>query len=143
MRTGSDYLRSLNDGRQVFVDGERVTDVVRHPAFREAARSIARLYDIAAAPENRERMTFTSPKTGAPVLRAYQIPRTHADLRARRLFSETWAEATFGLMGRTLDHVAGFFCGYAATPRLFAAAGQQFADNVVKFYERDRDQHHY
>src|SRR3954468_4496170 len=101
MRTGADYLKSLRDGRQVFVEGERVADVTTHPAFREAGRSIARLYDIAAAPENRERMTFASPKTGKPVLRAYQIPRQHADLRARRLFSETWAEATFGLMGRT------------------------------------------
>src|SRR5213080_815734 len=143
MRTGSDYLRSLNDGRQVFVDGEKVADVARHPAFREAARSIARLYNIAAAPENRERMTFTSPKTGAPVLRAYQIPRSHADLRARRLFSEKWAEATFGLMGRTPDHVAGFFCGYAAVPEVFARAGKQFADNVVKFYEHLRDNHLY
>ena len=65
LRTGSEYLRSLNDGRQVFLDGERVADVSRHKAFREAARSVARLYDIAAAPENRELMTFTSPKTGA------------------------------------------------------------------------------
>jgi 4-hydroxyphenylacetate 3-monooxygenase len=143
MRTGAEYLRSLQDGRQVYVDGERVADVVRHPAFREAARSVARLYDIAAAPENRERMTFTSPGTGAPVLRAYQIPRTHADLRARRLFSETWAEATFGLMGRTPDHVAGFFCGYAAVPSVFAAGGKQFADNVVAFYEHLRDNHLY
>ena len=61
MRTGSEYLRSLDDGRQVFVDGDRVTDVTKHPAFREAARSVARLYDIAAAPEMRERMTFASP----------------------------------------------------------------------------------
>ena len=143
MRTGSDYLRSLNDGRQVFVDGEQVKDVTAHLAFREAARSIARLYDIAAAPEMRERMTFVSPKTGEPVLRAYQIPRSHADLRARRLFSETWAEATFGLMGRTPDHVAGFFCGYAATPSVLAAGGQNFADNVVAFYEHMRDNHLY
>jgi 4-hydroxyphenylacetate 3-monooxygenase len=143
MRSGSDYLRSLNDGRQVFVDGERVADVTTHPAFREAARSIARLYDIAAAPENRERMTFRSPKTGEPVLRAYQIPRIHADLRARRLFSEAWAEATFGLMGRSPDHVAGFFSGYAAVPSVFAAGGKRFADNVVAFYERMRDEHLY
>src|SRR3954462_8883785 len=139
MRTGSEYLRSLTDGRQVFVDGECVKDVTTHRAFREAVRSIARLYDIAAAPEMRERMTFVSPKTGEPVLRAYQIPRSHADLRARRLFSETWAEATFGLMGRTPDHVAGFFCGYAATPGVLAAGGQRFADNVVAFYEHMRD----
>ena len=143
MRTGSEYLRSLNDGRQVFVDGERVKDVTTPSRLSRGGRSIARLYDIAAAPEMRERMTFVSPKTGEPVLRAYQIPRSHADLRARRLFSETWAEATFGLMGRTPDHVAGFFCGYAATPGVLAAGGQRFADNVVAFYEHMRDNHLY
>jgi 4-hydroxyphenylacetate 3-monooxygenase len=145
MRTGAEYLRSLKDGRRVFVDGERVKDVTEHPAFRQAARSIARLFDIAAEPALRERMTFPSPKTGAPVWRAFQIPRLHADLRARRLFSETWAEATFGLMGRTPDHVASFFCGYAATPQLFAAGPQEkkFAENVVAFYEYMRDNYIY
>jgi 4-hydroxyphenylacetate 3-monooxygenase len=143
MRTGAEYLRSLKDGRRVFLDGERVKDVAAHPAFREAARSIANLYDIAAAPELRERMTFVSPKSGEPVHRAWQIPRTHADLRARRLFSETWAEATFGLMGRAPDHVAGFFSGYAAVPQFFAAAGHPFADNLVAFYEYMRDNHVY
>ncbi|HEX8809413.1 MAG TPA: 4-hydroxyphenylacetate 3-hydroxylase N-terminal domain-containing protein, partial [Xanthobacteraceae bacterium] len=143
MRTGAEYLRSLKDGRRVFVDGECVKDVTAHPAFSGAARSIANLYDIAAAPELRERMTFVSPKTGAPVQRGWQIPHSHADLRARRLFSETWAEATFGLMGRAPDHVAGFFVGYAATPQFFASAGQQFADNLVAFYEFMRDNHIY
>ncbi len=143
LRTGESYLRSLRDERRVYVDGERVTDVTRHPAFARAAQSIARLFDIAAAREMRERMTFPSPKTGAPVLRAYQIPRTHEELKARRLASETWAEATFGLMGRTPDHVAGFFCGYAAVPSVFAEAGRGFADNVVAFYEHLRDNHLY
>jgi len=144
MRTGDEYLRSLNDGRRVFVDGELVKDVTAHPAFRQAARSIATLYDIAARPDLRERMTFTSPRTGMPVHRAWQIPQNHADLRARRLFSETWAEATFGLMGRAPDHVAGFFSGYAANPKFFASAGQQeLADNLVAFYEFMRDNHIY
>jgi 4-hydroxyphenylacetate 3-monooxygenase len=143
VRTGTEYLRSLNDGRRIFVDGERVDDVTRHPAFRQAARSVAALYDIAVAPELRERMTFASPKTGEPVQRCWQIPRSHADLRARRQFSETWAEATFGLMGRAPDHVAGFFSGYAAVPKFFAAAGQRFADNLVAFYEFMRDNHIY
>jgi 4-hydroxyphenylacetate 3-monooxygenase len=46
-------------------------------------------------------------------------------------------------MGRTPDHVAGFFCGYAATPGVFAAGGQRFADNLVAFYEHMRDHHLY
>jgi len=143
MRTGADYLRSLNDGRRIYLDGERVKDVSTHPAFRQAARSIASLYDIAADPAERERMTFTSPKTGAPVWRAWQIPHSAADLRARRLFSERWAEATFGLMGRAPDHVAGFFAGYAARPEFFAAAGANFAANLTAFYEFMRDNHIY
>lgn len=143
LRTGDEYLRSLRDGRRVFVDGELVNDVTNHKAFAGGARSIAKLYDLAAAPENRERMTFASPTSGRPVLRAYQIPRTHADLTARRLASELWAETTFGLMGRSPDHVAGFFCGYAAVPGVFAEGGQQFADNVVSFYEHLRENHLY
>lgn len=141
LRTGEEYLRSLDDGRTVFLEGERVRNVTTHPAFARAARSAARLFDIAADPAQRERMTYTSPTSGGPVLRAYQIPRSHADLRAKRLASETWSEESFGLIGRTPDHVAGFFAGYAAVPDVFAAGGRQFADNVVAFYEKMRENH--
>ena len=143
LRSGAEYLRSLQDGRQIYVDGESVRDVTQHRAFRQAALSLANLFDIAAEPSLRDRMTFPSPKTGGPVLRAFQVPKSHADLRARRHFSETWAEATFGLMGRTPDHVAGFFCGFAAAPAVFAAGGAGFAENVVAFYEKIRDEHLY
>lgn len=37
MRSGADYLKSLNDGRQVFVDGECVADVTTHPASARCA----------------------------------------------------------------------------------------------------------
>ena len=43
--TGSEYLESLRDGREVYIYGERVADVTAHPGFRNAARSIAKLYD--------------------------------------------------------------------------------------------------
>ena len=142
LRTGDEYLRSLQDGRRVYVGGERVDDVTRHPAFAAAARSIARLYDIAADPANHDVMTFITPE-GKRALRAYQIPRSHADLRDRRLSAEMWAESTFGLMGRSPDHVAGFFCGYAAVPEVFAKGGKEFADNVVAFYKKLRDNHQY
>jgi 4-hydroxyphenylacetate 3-monooxygenase len=143
MRSGEDYLRALKGGRRLYADGELVRDVASHPAFREAARSVAHLFDVAAAPENRDIMAYPSPRTGAPVWRAWQIPRSHADLAAKRIAAEKWAEATFGLMGRTPDHVAGFIAGYAAKPALFAAGGQNFADNLAKIYEHLRDNHLY
>jgi len=144
LRTGSDFLAKLgSERRTIIVNGAVVSDPVSHPAFREAAQSIARLYDFAADPANRETMTFPSPVDGKPLLRAYQIPRSHEDLRKKRIAAEKWAELTFGLMGRSPDHVAGFFCGFAAKPDVFAAGGQQFADNVIRFYEHIRDNHSY
>jgi len=43
--TGAEYLDSLRDGREVWIYGERVRDVTAHPAFRNPARMLARLYD--------------------------------------------------------------------------------------------------
>jgi 4-hydroxyphenylacetate 3-monooxygenase len=140
IRTGADYLAAIeNDGRHVVFDGDVARDVTTHPAFRGAAHSIARLFDVAADPANAELMTFPSPKTGAPVWRCYHVPKTADDLASRRMMSVRWAEETFGLMGRTPDHVAGFLAGYAAKPSVFAEAGKQFAENVVRYHEHARD----
>ena len=44
-QTSADYLASLRDGREVYIYGERVKDVTKHPAFRNTAKMVARLYD--------------------------------------------------------------------------------------------------
>ena len=145
LRTGADYIDSIrNDGRRVYINGELVRDVTTHPAFRGAVKSVARLYDVASAAENSEQMTFTSPKTGRPVLRCYQIPKSPGDLALARGMSARWAEETFGLMGRTPDHVARFLVGFAAKRNLFAdLAGESFAKTVEQYYEHARDNHLY
>ena len=43
--TGQEFLDSLDDGREVWIYGERVRQITDHPAFRNTARMIARLYD--------------------------------------------------------------------------------------------------
>jgi 4-hydroxyphenylacetate 3-monooxygenase len=140
MRGGAEYLAQIkNDGRRVYYNGEIVKDVTSHKAFAGAARSLARLFDVAADPQNRAVMTFPSPKTGAPVWRCYHVPKTAEDLAARRKFSARWAEETFGLMGRTPDHVANFLAGYAAKPSVFAEHSKQFAQNVLDYHAMARD----
>lgn len=140
MRSGSDYITALKDDRAVFIDGARVADVTTHPAFREAVRSVAQLYDTAADPANRELMTFPSPLTGEPVNRCFLIPRSREDLTARRKALWHWAEQSFGFMGRTPDHVAGFFAGFAGAPSVFARAPREFYENAVRFHAKMRDE---
>src|SRR5258708_30719665 len=43
--TGKEFLESLRDGREIWIYGQRVDDVTTHPAFRNPARMLARLYD--------------------------------------------------------------------------------------------------
>lgn len=138
-RTGAEYIASIRDDRTVYINGERVADVTEHPALRGAVSSIAHLYDLSASPEHRETMTFPSPATGEPVNKCFLMPMSPEDLAARRRAHRLWADATFGLMGRSPDHVPGFLTGFALCPDLFARDGRRFADNVLRYYAWLRD----
>src|SRR2546427_13133898 len=100
VRTGAEYISSLKDDRTVYMHGERVRDVTEHPALQGAIRSIAGLYDLAAAPENRTGMTFPSPATGAPVNMSFLMPRTPEALGARRRARRLRAGLTVRPIGR-------------------------------------------
>ena len=141
LRTGAQYLDALrNDGRRVFVDGEEVIDVTSHPAFAEPAKTIACLFDIACDPANANLMTYASPTSGAPVNRIWQMPDSIEALKQRRAAIERWSEESLGYMGRTPDHVAGFFAGFAAAPQVLSREGnEQFADNALRIYQFLRD----
>ena len=139
-RSGEEYIASLADGRTVIVDGERVEDVSKHPAFAQSVASVARMYDVANDPANRQLMTYESPSDARPVNMSWLVPRSREDLRARRLAIEHWAEQSFGLFGRSPDHVASFFAGFVGASDWFAKGGQDYADNLIRYYEQARDQ---
>jgi hypothetical protein len=56
LQTGNEFLESLRDGRAVYIYGERVKDVTTHPAFRNTARMIARLYDALHDPKHKDKL---------------------------------------------------------------------------------------
>src|SRR5947199_10258241 len=68
------------------------------------------------------------------------VPRSAADLAARRRTHRLWAEPSYGLMGRTPDHVACVLSAFAGWRQLFDRGGTRFGDNVVRFYERAREE---
>src|SRR5438046_530472 len=62
--TGNEYLDSLRDDREIWIYGQRVKDVTTHPAFRNTARMIARLYDALHDPA-RQAILTTATDTGS------------------------------------------------------------------------------
>ena len=83
MRSASEYLASLRDGRAIFLDGERVADVAGHPAFSESIRRIAERYDAAGG--SPDTTTCVDPASGRRIGAMWLIPRS-----AARTFSVRW-----------------------------------------------------
>jgi 4-hydroxyphenylacetate 3-monooxygenase len=135
MRRGADYIAGIRrDGRTVLVDGEAIEDVTTHPGFAGPTRVIAALYD--AAPDV-PGIAFEA--DGAAHSAMWLPPRSAADLDTRRLVHRHWAEGSFGLMGRTPDHVASIITAFAGRRDVFDRGGSRFGDNVVSFYRQARD----
>ncbi len=139
VRTGQQHLDSLRDGRQVYLEGELVEDVVDHPGYRNAVRTAASLYDFQADPQNLELMTFESPTSGERVNRSWQLPESYEELVARRKAMEAWAECTYGYMGRSPDHVASSLAGMMMRLDLFRAHGEERADALADYFRYVRD----
>ena len=140
MRKGDAYVRSLKDGRSVYLDGERVKDVTAHPGFAAPIQRIADTYERARRDDAREVTTCVDPTTGKRIGAMWLIPRSADDLGIRRRVHRFWAEPSYGLMGRTPDHVACAITALAAARDFFARGGARFGDNVVRFYEKARDE---
>lgn len=141
VKNGSQHLETLRDGREVYIDGQRVDNHVDHPAFRQAIRSSETLYDYQADPANLERMTFTSPTSGAQVNRMWQLPTSYGELVDRRKALESWAELTCGFLGRSPDHVASCISGMVMGLDVFERYDTKRAKALWDYYEyaRDRD----
>ncbi len=133
---GKEKLERMRDGRAIYIGAERVDDVTRHPAFRNAAQTIAGLYDLKADPGKRELFSFeeNGERYGLPWLRC----RTREDLARRMRAMKAIADATYGMIGRSPDHVAGLITGLAMKPELLDGLRPGFGENLTRYYEYAR-----
>ena len=133
-KTGAEHIKSLRDGRTIYIDGKLVDDVTTHRAYRNSVASAARLYDYQARPENLETMTFTPEGGTRRVNRCWQMPRSYEELVARRKALQAWARLSYGFMGRSPDHVASAVIGQRMGIEVFVKHGparaRAFADYV-------------
>lgn len=134
--TGAEYLESLRDGREVWIYGERVKDVTTHPAFRNAARSIARLYDSLHEEKTKNLLTTsTDTGSGGYTHKFFRVARSREDLIAQREAIAHWARMTYGWMGRTPDYKASLMNTLGANFAFY----DKFAENAKRWYRRAQE----
>jgi len=136
LKTGAEYLESLRDGRVIHIGRERVEDVTTHPAFAEAARTVAAIYDMKRAPENIDITSYS--EDGEQYSSYYLRTRPQADLWKRTTTHKMIADLTHGLFGRSPDHVAGLLTGLAMKADVLDQAGPGFRDNLLAHFDEMR-----
>ena len=130
--TGAEYLESLRDDREIWIYGERVKDVTTHPAFRNTARMLARLYDaLHEGPHVDVLTTGTDTGSGGVTHPFFKGPRSVEDLVASRDAIAEWARITYGWMGRAPDYKASFLATLGANADYY----DPYTENAKHWYK--------
>jgi len=134
--TGKEYLESLRDDREVYVYGERVKDVTTHPAFRNSARTIAKLYDALHDPAQQAALTCpVDTGTGTFTHKFFRVAKSREDLMGQRDAIAHWARMSYGWMGRTPDYKASLMNTLGAHSDFYG----KFANNAKEWHRKAQD----
>src|SRR5213083_2954050 len=129
--TGKEFLDSLDDGREVWIYGERVKNITTHPAFQNCARMIARLYDALHDDHQSGTHVLTEPtEWGGFTHRYFRAPTTVEEQVAGRDAIAAWARLTYGWLGRSPDYKAAFLGTLGANAEFYAP----YQDNARHWY---------
>ncbi len=130
IRTGDEYRESIRDGREVHINGERVTDVTTHPAFRPLVDIRARIYDMAHEPAHREVMTVAAGGEANAIGNA--LPYTQDDWWAKRRATDHVMEEIGGVVTRVGDETVGEMWSLWDGAELLAEIDPAWAGNIER-----------
>lgn len=128
IRTGQQYRDSLQDGRQVYVNGETVKDVTTHPMFKPLVDIRARIYDMAHEPDHAAVMTVAQDGDTNAIGNA--LPYTQDDWWAKRRATDTVLEEVGGVVTRVGDETVGEMWSLYDGQEVLAEIDPQFATNI-------------
>ena len=138
LRTATEYLESLRDGRTVYFRGRRVPDVTEHPVIGVAARHAAIDYQLAHDPAHRALCVVSN--DDGDYSRYYQIPRTPDDLLKRSELIELATTEGGTLVVLIKEIGTDALCGLL---RVSSAVDKQYdteyAQRVQAYYTHCRD----
>jgi 4-hydroxyphenylacetate 3-monooxygenase len=135
IRTGEDYRESLRDGREVWIDGERVSDVPSHPMLKPAVDGRARIFDLAHDPATADVMTYRDPVTGERNAIANRPPREQADWWDKQRAVDTVLGDARGIVTRVGDETVGELWSLYDGLDVLNQANDALAANVLRHVE--------
>ncbi len=139
IRDGQAYVAGLKAqaNKNVWIAGRKVDDVVSDPAFKRPIETMAALYDLQAASDHGVKMAATDDGSNDPYGISFMIPHSVEDLADRRKAMALWADATFGMVGRSPDYCNTVVMAFEET-KFFYQLGEDFGKNLTNYYQHCR-----
>ena len=135
LRSPSEYIESLRDGRTVYYRGARVEDVTTHPLFKVAIEHAAIDYRLAEEPQHRDLAVTQDPDTGEEMARLYYLPRNEQDLMRRADLIDLVTRIG-GTMVTLIKEIGtdALFALHAFASQMDEALGTNVSERVQAFY---------
>jgi 4-hydroxyphenylacetate 3-monooxygenase len=135
IRTGQQYRDSIRDGRQVWVNGERVRDVTVHPMFKPLVDVRARIYDMAHDPAKAATMAYRN-DTGELCSIGTKLPYTQDDWHARRAAVDAVLDDVGGIVTRVGDETVGEMWSLFDGQNVLNEVNPRFSENIRRHVDR-------
>lgn len=135
IRTGDEYRESIRDGREVWVNGERVEDVPSHPMFKPVVDIRARIYDMAHDAATQDVMTTVDAETGERFAVGPQLPRSQADWKAKRRAVDAVLDDIGGVVTRVGDETVGEMWSLFDGQDVLNEIDPRFSENIRRHVE--------
>jgi len=128
IRTGDEYKQGLRDGREVWIDGERVTDVTKHPALKPIIDVKARMYDMAHEDRYRDILTYEEGGQRHPIF--YRPPRETKDWTDKLVAVDAFMNDIKGVVTRVGDETIGEMWSLMDGRDILAEIDPRFSENI-------------
>src|SRR5712691_6631265 len=134
IRTGEDYRAGLRDGREIWIEGERVRDVTTHPAFSPVVDLKARMYDMSHEAPSADIMSFSDANERYSTLLRPPTEKSH--------WHEKWRAIDFylndirGVLTRVGDETVGEMWSLLDGRDVLNEIDPRFGDNIDRYIRR-------
>ena len=130
IRTGDEYRSSLDDGREVWMNGEKVKDVCAHPQLKPVIDVRARIYDMQHDPSTKDQTTYQ--ENGEDFAIGLRLPYEAKDWEDKRKAVDLVMHDIGGIVTRVGDETIGEMWSLWDGKEILNEIDPRFAENIEK-----------
>ena len=139
IRTGDEYRDSIRDGREVFINGEKVPDVTTHPMFKPLVDIRARIYDMQHEAATASKMVYRE-DDGEQYSIGLKRPYSQNDWNEKRASTDAIFDDIGGVVTRVGDETVGEMWSLYDGQDVLNQVDPQFSKNIKNHIHKVIDQ---